>query len=500
MRAVLPRIHSLLGQMPRLGALATAGLALAIAFVASPAAADPPVGEDFNLGDASNWEQVDPLAGIFGPTSFGVVDKRYRITTQPLPPVTALIGAAARFDPSTATPSSYADGVVRAVIRMHNSSTNAGIVVRNSPDRSAPSGSDGYFFFLANAQVPKSIGIADFAASGGNLTATSYPLTANTDYLVEGRFIGDQLSLKVWPLGSPEPAVPQVTLTNAQYQAGAIGAVVYNLPSTLGGTGGALDASFDDLTFTPVGSTLIDDFTTTLDAWLPVGLTRLEVDRTIVDGRAVISSEAVAAAGDVSLLVYTESTSNPTLFTQGSLRASINVVDSNALLLARGSFAGTGYVVSFRPTDGALILARSDSFQSQTVLVSAVTPYGSGQDLVLELSTVGSVISANVRAANEPASAATVIAVIDGTYAEGGFALGVDGPAVIDRPAPLHVEFGDVWFTPFVSVADLNDDGVVDGADLGILLGNWGGGGVGDLNGDGIVDGADLGILLSSWS
>jgi len=47
--------------------------------------------------------------------------------------------------------------------------------------------------------------------------------------------------------------------------------------------------------------------------------------------------------------------------------------------------------------------------------------------------------------------------------------------------------------------ADLNGDGVVDGADLGILLSAWGGSGVGDLNGDGVVDGADLGGLLSEW-
>ncbi|HMN97079.1 MAG TPA: hypothetical protein PKC43_11450 [Phycisphaerales bacterium] len=48
--------------------------------------------------------------------------------------------------------------------------------------------------------------------------------------------------------------------------------------------------------------------------------------------------------------------------------------------------------------------------------------------------------------------------------------------------------------------ADLNGDGVVDGADLGILLGAWGTAGPGDLNGDGIVDGADLGILLGAWN
>ncbi len=47
--------------------------------------------------------------------------------------------------------------------------------------------------------------------------------------------------------------------------------------------------------------------------------------------------------------------------------------------------------------------------------------------------------------------------------------------------------------------ADLNGDGSVDGVDLGILLGNWGGSGPADLSGDGTVDGVDLGILLGNW-
>jgi len=47
--------------------------------------------------------------------------------------------------------------------------------------------------------------------------------------------------------------------------------------------------------------------------------------------------------------------------------------------------------------------------------------------------------------------------------------------------------------------ADLNGDGVVNGADLGAMLNQWGTGGSADLNGDGIVNGADLGILLNAW-
>ena len=49
--------------------------------------------------------------------------------------------------------------------------------------------------------------------------------------------------------------------------------------------------------------------------------------------------------------------------------------------------------------------------------------------------------------------------------------------------------------------SDLNCDGVVDGNDLGALLGQWGAcpGCAADFNGDGIVDGNDLGTLLGSW-
>lgn len=53
--------------------------------------------------------------------------------------------------------------------------------------------------------------------------------------------------------------------------------------------------------------------------------------------------------------------------------------------------------------------------------------------------------------------------------------------------------------------ADLNGDCLVNGADLGILVGEWGVCGplapcVSDLNSDGEVNGTDLGILLGQWS
>lgn len=49
--------------------------------------------------------------------------------------------------------------------------------------------------------------------------------------------------------------------------------------------------------------------------------------------------------------------------------------------------------------------------------------------------------------------------------------------------------------------ADLNNDCVVDGADLGLLLGAWNTAGpFADLNNDNTVDCADLGLLLGAWT
>lgn len=51
------------------------------------------------------------------------------------------------------------------------------------------------------------------------------------------------------------------------------------------------------------------------------------------------------------------------------------------------------------------------------------------------------------------------------------------------------------------TAADINADGVVDGADLGYLLGEWNrANAAADLNRDGTVDGADLGQMLGAWN
>jgi hypothetical protein len=72
---------------------------------------------------------------------------------------------------------------------------------------------------------------------------------------------------------------------------------------------------------------------------------------------------------------------------------------------------------------------------------------------------------------------------------------------------PRLVDFAAIEGDQFVVISvggndcpgDLDGNGTVDGADLTILLGNWGGMSDGDLDGNGSVDGADLTMLLGNW-
>ncbi len=59
--------------------------------------------------------------------------------------------------------------------------------------------------------------------------------------------------------------------------------------------------------------------------------------------------------------------------------------------------------------------------------------------------------------------------------------------------------FVDAGSLPQFCDEDLNQDGNVDGADLGLLLANWNLSGQGDIDGSGTVNGADLGLLLAVW-
>ncbi len=146
-------------------------------------------------------------------------------------------------------------------------------------------------------------------------------------------------------------------------------------------------------------------------------------------------------------------------------------------------------VVRVNASDGTLLNANFVQFAGRTSI-----EYGGGGGfgtglLALEAST-GTLYSVDE----------------DGNKAAIGSGLvspGVDADLAVGPCGELYVsrrQSSDVLRIRKPTSPDLNSDGEVDGADLGILLNAWGAPGCdGDLNGDGTVDGADLGILLNAW-
>jgi len=66
----------------------------------------------------------------------------------------------------------------------------------------------------------------------------------------------------------------------------------------------------------------------------------------------------------------------------------------------------------------------------------------------------------------------------------------------------LQLYSASLTITPAAAIpADVNGDGAVNAADLGVLLAAWGSSlATADINHDGMIDGTDLGLMLSAWT
>ncbi|MDA0802976.1 MAG: hypothetical protein O2819_04375 [Planctomycetota bacterium] len=112
--------------------------------------------------------------------------------------------------------------------------------------------------------------------------------------------------------------------------------------------------------------------------------------------------------------------------------------------------------------------------------------------------------SAALRAMAAPGGELTFTAVANGTSERLGIDRDLDG--YLDRD---EVDAGsdpaDADSVPQPCAADINGDGLINGADLAYVLGDWGAcsGGAGtcpgDIDGDGTVAGPDLALMLAAW-
>ena len=85
--------------------------------------------------------------------------------------------------------------------------------------------------------------------------------------------------------------------------------------------------------------------------------------------------------------------------------------------------------------------------------------------------------------------------------------MAADGNRKGDRFVPRNDDFrasaqraASQGSSPDCCPGDLNCDGLVNGADLGLMISAWGTNDPdADLNGSGLVDGGDLGLLIAAW-
>jgi len=152
-----------------------------------------------------------------------------------------------------------------------------------------------------------------------------------------------------------------------------------------------------------------------------------------------------------------------------------SIAEFNNQLVVGGNFGRAGAF----PNPGTSNIARHDG--------EVWLPVGGG---------TGTAFPAPVNGTNS--ASVDALTVFDGNLVIGGKFSSVGGD---DTDYSVSPALRIATYTAGASAnpADLNGDGVVDGADLGLLLGQWGTDGPADLNNDDVVDGADLGLLLGQW-
>jgi hypothetical protein len=162
-------------------------------------------------------------------------------------------------------------------------------------------------------------------------------------------------------------------------------------------------------------------------------------------------------------------------------------------------FRRSGYYIQLRDNDGrwaglgissdrVLLMTADQNWGDQTFQVDTTAGYR-----VYALHFAGDDVEALI-------DGEVVLTAAAGTL-EPGEAIAYFGDLSILAGSQTHTAQVEVIGVTACAPADLDCSGLIDGADLGLLLGDWGTNAcTADLNGDGIVDGADLGLLLGAWS
>jgi hypothetical protein len=170
--------------------------------------------DNFDDGNDNGWTRRH-----FGQGTISVSSGTYRFQgNAPVP--TGERGALAAFWNESTDPQ-YADGFVRAKVSVATN-TISWIMLRASADLS-----EFYLFGMDPSGVPPAFfynKIANFDVAGSQVfDVNGEMIEFGEEWIIEAGAVGDQLSMKVWKPGQPEPDLPQWTTTDGSYETGTFG-------------------------------------------------------------------------------------------------------------------------------------------------------------------------------------------------------------------------------------------------------------------------------------
>jgi hypothetical protein len=223
---------------------------LLVAALATHAAAQPILIDDFNDGNADGWTTVVSTVGQpYGPGTFDASSGAYHLEGADLIPVGLAGGLISIWDQSSDP--MYSNGFVRAKIRAETMGTIASVGFRASGSVAGAfnvylfygsTGPNPGFFF---ERIESGLGTVEFRQLDPNLT-----FGVDEDWYIEAGGVGDQLSMKVWRVGDPEPDSPQLMFADSNFSTGTFG--IQTSRNVYFPDPARISATFDDIYFTPI--------------------------------------------------------------------------------------------------------------------------------------------------------------------------------------------------------------------------------------------------------
>lgn len=212
--------------------------------VSGVAKADTTLIADFADGTDVGWSRVDNTAGTpWGPGVFEPGSGSYLLETTGAVPVNSAGISDTLFSRWNASSDpQYSNGFWRAKVRPNTEATLFMLTLRVS-------GGNGYAYSGRAGSDTFAISRVDGTSTNvlKEIDSPDGPIEVGEDWIIEAGAVGDDLTMKFWRDGSPEPPVPQLSVTDSRYAQGTF--LVGVRRDAAFPEAGQVSATFDDIRF-----------------------------------------------------------------------------------------------------------------------------------------------------------------------------------------------------------------------------------------------------------